>query len=373
MVALAENSADVVGTVPRARAQNRSGSSSASRCSKSLPRTSLREQISGRCSRLEPCSRDPIGYEGSKWNFYAYVNGRCAGFTDAMGEQITPLPPNTPSPYTPGLPKCNVLKRPTTNPVELWIGTGYGFYCGLFRRGDGKKPIDPLDEACKRHDECVAKVADRWKWIGCASILCFDAYDARKRGCAKKYPNDPRARSDCEWSAWLVQQWACAQSQNNPEQPKPTWPKSRAPCFDEGTLVWTPMGHAKIKDVEVGDVVYSFDIRTSEVVETEVIGILCHESGPYALNFLTVSSDTLAVTDGHPMFDGKLWILSHEIGKREFLSVRSTTEFVRVDVVHCQRLPNGTERVYNLLTQAGNYIVTKQHIIVSGTIDGTDK
>ena len=39
------------------------------------------------CTRLESCSRDPIGYEGSEWNLYEYVSSNPLESTDPFGLQ----------------------------------------------------------------------------------------------------------------------------------------------------------------------------------------------------------------------------------------------------------------------------------------------
>jgi RHS repeat-associated protein len=38
------------------------------------------------------CSRDPIGYEGSPWNLYEFLNGNALNGIDPMGMLVTPIP-----------------------------------------------------------------------------------------------------------------------------------------------------------------------------------------------------------------------------------------------------------------------------------------
>ena len=68
-----------------ARAENRTAISAASTCVSStscrLKRTCTYESR----TRLESCSRDPIGYEGSEWNLYEYVQGSPALLVDPSG------------------------------------------------------------------------------------------------------------------------------------------------------------------------------------------------------------------------------------------------------------------------------------------------
>jgi RHS repeat-associated protein len=86
------------------------------------------------------CSNDPIGYEGSKWNLYEYVESSPLVKTDPLG--LAPA-------RSPG---------------------GYGNYCGPTRaaacmKGPGGNwvpapgqpaPIDAMDAACMAHDCCLA-------------------------------------------------------------------------------------------------------------------------------------------------------------------------------------------------------------------------
>ena len=95
-------------------------------------------------------SRDPIGNRAGV-NVYAYVVDSPTARTDANG---------------------------------LW---GYGHYCGPFHFGQGGEPIDALDEACERHDECLATwreflILCRRRY--CDLVLCVRATAAMAWGCS---------------------------------------------------------------------------------------------------------------------------------------------------------------------------------------------
>ena len=85
MVAIAPNAEPLPKPMPRAQA-NRRPISDASRCAKSNEPTRLRRARQVGRVRLVTCSRDPIGYEGSKWNLFEYVASNPLHGTDPMGE-----------------------------------------------------------------------------------------------------------------------------------------------------------------------------------------------------------------------------------------------------------------------------------------------
>ena len=86
MVLLAEKTADLTAIALRVRAQNHSCRLSAARLAKSKGQASLRGATYDEINRLESCSRDPIGYEGSQWNLFEYVRSSSLRLTDPSGK-----------------------------------------------------------------------------------------------------------------------------------------------------------------------------------------------------------------------------------------------------------------------------------------------
>jgi len=179
-------------------------------------------------------SRDPIAVSGIS-NFYAYVENNPLLSTDPSGLQTpmkppqrpapVPPPPSTPSrpptsdtpmmgprgprilPIRPGEPPRQTRPDPP-NAIGTWInyfGWGYGWYCGLFRKGrpigaspsscPQNPPIDFLDKACKQHDRCLATPGEFFnplRQLQCDFNLCQNAIIASSSGCATSYPtSDP--------------------------------------------------------------------------------------------------------------------------------------------------------------------------------------
>lgn len=84
------------------------------------------------------CSRDPIGYEGSKWNVYQYVQARSLSRVDPKGlSHCTPKPYTDPPSRSISTTTCNVAVR--CGPA-FW---GLGQHCGLIVETDsGTYAID---------------------------------------------------------------------------------------------------------------------------------------------------------------------------------------------------------------------------------------
>jgi RHS repeat-associated protein len=67
------------------------------------------------------------------------------------------------------------------DPLGLFLGFGYGNWCGWSRSGPGN-PIDGVDSACKKHDYCLATWADACKSKFCNMRLCADVAGADCNG-----------------------------------------------------------------------------------------------------------------------------------------------------------------------------------------------
>ncbi len=78
---------------------------------------------------------------------------------------------------------CFVENKPTIeiDPFGLFFGFGYGRYCGWSRRGPGD-PIDEVDAACQKHDNCLATWADACKFKFCNVRFLRDVARANCHG-----------------------------------------------------------------------------------------------------------------------------------------------------------------------------------------------
>src|SRR6056297_1899366 len=70
---------------PRARAHRRRCMLATTRYDSSTPCRTERHFKADRCKRLGSRSRDPIGYEGSRWSLLEYVNGSPLNRIDPTG------------------------------------------------------------------------------------------------------------------------------------------------------------------------------------------------------------------------------------------------------------------------------------------------
>ncbi len=145
-------------------------------------------------------SRDPT----------ALGNSRARRLTSSYGyADNSPITSTDPSGLDP-------VARPQPEPPNwFWGNWGYGWYCGAFRMGPLKwrpplpyfppiQPIDPLDAACKAHDNCL-----RTPWLfltnqcWCNFWLCNAARAAESSWCAGKYLRTGRL----DWRGNPIMDW----------------------------------------------------------------------------------------------------------------------------------------------------------------------
>jgi RHS repeat-associated protein len=171
-------------------------------------------------------SRDPM-------SSYAYVESNPVLSINPSGFDDTPMKPIKKPP-----------QRPRPDPPRSigtswdYLGWGYGWYCGLSRKGPPRgwihrfKPIDPLDASCQKHDSCLAQFwwdfCDPYKQFTCDFVLCNDAQIALASGCSDAYPtSDPYDL----YSLWMCMQAArdlirlyCTLTIRNPSRWKRVYP-----------------------------------------------------------------------------------------------------------------------------------------------------
>ncbi|PCI27640.1 hypothetical protein COB52_04565 [Candidatus Kaiserbacteria bacterium] len=75
-------------------------------------------------------------------------------------------------------------------------------------------------------------------------------------------------------------------------------------CFPAGTQISLPNGDSvNIEDVKVGDVVASYDVKTSSFVEATVLEL----ESPVREGYYEINDDLLRVTNEHPLYAKKGW------------------------------------------------------------------
>ena len=74
-------------------------------------------------------------------------------------------------------------------------------------------------------------------------------------------------------------------------------------CFIAGTLIQLPGGTKSIEDIKVGDVVKSFDVGTSSVVNSKVTETFVHSDRYYM-----IINGIIKTTSAHPFYSDGKWI-----------------------------------------------------------------
>jgi hypothetical protein len=146
------------------------------------------------------------------------------------------------------------------------------------------------------------------------------------------------------------------------------WPKSRFPCFSEDEVIWTSAGPRAISTVLKGDCVMCYDTVRDMLCSSEVLQVLEHGSDNFSINELVTDCyGSLCVTDGHPLLSENRWRLSHECDGQRLLCLRhGVRREVACDV---KRNVYSVNRVFNLVTEAGTYLVGDAQFVASGRIE----
>ena len=84
-----------------------------------------------------------------------------------------------------------------------------------------------------------------------------------------------------------------------------TWPGASGgkACFAGDTLVWTPEGEKKIKDIQIGDRVMSINIEKDIIEPREITKLVNHEEEEILV--ITTKDGTIEVTGSHPFYEKK--------------------------------------------------------------------
>lgn len=111
-------------------------------------------------------------------------------------------------------------------------------------------------------------------------------------------------------------------------------PQERPQCFRGDTLVWTKTGMRPIRDLKVGDLVWSVNEASGEEVLRPVTQN--YRRAGTALRAVSVSGDTIYTTDEHPFrVVGKGWVKAAELASGDQLLSRGGA---RVAVAANQRV-----------------------------------
>jgi len=133
-------------------------------------------------------------------------------------------------------------------------------------------------------------------------------------------------------------------------------------CFTENTLLYTPNGYREIKDLKVGDKVYSYNEKTGEVEEDVISKVMINKTNSY-LKVTLEDNTIIEVTGSHPFYDKKSnsWkpISEFEIG-----DIVTTSENKDIKIKSIESIEK-EETVYNLeVMNNHNYFVTESNILV---------
>jgi hypothetical protein len=139
-------------------------------------------------------------------------------------------------------------------------------------------------------------------------------------------------------------------------------------CFTEDTLIKTEDGHKEIKDIEVGDLVYSEDPLTGEKGLKRVTNVFVNETS--VIVKIYVGDEEIETTPTHPFWViGKGWVAAGDIeaGDKVYLYSGEGRE---VKEVRFEYLDTPI-KVYNFEVEDWHtYFVSEQDVFVHNSCEG---
>lgn len=141
-----------------------------------------------------------------------------------------------------------------------------------------------------------------------------------------------------------------------------TWPGSSGgkACFAGDTLVWTPDGEKKIKDIQIGDKVMSINIERDRIEPREITKLVNHEEEEILV--ITTEDDIIEATGSHPFYEkskGKVNARILEVGDELMDDKFGLHKITKIE----KKEFNDT--VYEIVVDyTHNYFVGKNHIRV---------
>ena len=130
-------------------------------------------------------------------------------------------------------------------------------------------------------------------------------------------------------------------------------------CFTAETLIKTPTGFTKIKDIQIGDEVYSFDEELSEVCIRKVTHLFVEEVEE--ILEIHTQNEIIRTTRNHPFFVNGAFKDAEQIAIGEHLF---THQEKFIEVVALNYLPS-KEKVYNFEVEENHcYFVGANGVLV---------
>jgi len=137
---------------------------------------------------------------------------------------------------------------------------------------------------------------------------------------------------------------------------------NKTACFTEETLIYTKDGYKQIKDIEVGDEVYSENADTGEQGLKKVVNVFVKESNE--LIHLQVGDQEIKTTATHPFWvEGRGWVDAGDLKQGDRL-VMYSDEILEVKEAYVEYLDKPI-KVYNFEVEDWHtYFVSEYNVFV---------
>lgn len=185
-------------------------------------------------------------------------------------------------------------------------------------------------------------------------------YEGAKYNYGVQFANEENAKAEAIKAA---QQKAIEDSQRQTSAPSgyTTSAKSGGTCFQAGTKIIIKNGYKNIEDIEVGDLVLSYNTESKHNEYKKVTKIIIHENTEDELYTLFMNDYSLNVTGSHRFYINDKWIEARYLKANDKLLLSNGDILNITNINHIKY----TDNYYNIEVEDNhNYYVSEKEILV---------
>ena len=140
-------------------------------------------------------------------------------------------------------------------------------------------------------------------------------------------------------------------------------------CFEENTLVYTVDGHKKIKDLEVGEGIYSYNFE-KDLLEIDTIKDKLISNVQAELVKIVTENNVIESTKRHRFYTNEGWVQAIDLNKDMYL-INDNNEQLKIEDIIVKE--EEIKTVYNLeIEKNHNYYITGDNILVHNAPDNVN-
>lgn len=139
-------------------------------------------------------------------------------------------------------------------------------------------------------------------------------------------------------------------------------------CFTGNTLIKTKKGYVKIKDIQVGDIVLSFNEETKRLVWSKVLDTFVYNTEQKLIK-LKLKGETISSTYDHKFYSNGQWTEAYKLKdqkptSKEYKLGTKTARELNPNEIISSKLFIKKVKVYDIEVETKSYCITKNNYIV---------